>query len=103
MCSCFVCSSYPSVSSALSFDVRAGPAHQARVSWPLSVRTRSGFCIRLQMNTKRYSYNSASLINIGTISGVGDTSGLPRQPIRIAGELGGIRGDELVSGINNRV
>ena len=55
------------------------------------------------MNTKRYSYNCASLINIGTISGVGDTSGLPRQPIRVAGELGGTRGDELVSGINDPI
>ena len=98
-----VCSSGPSVATVLSRDARAGPAHQARVPWPLSVRARSGLCIRIQMNTKLYSYKRASLINIWTISGGRDASGLPRQPIRAAGELGGTRGDELVSGINNRV
>ena len=89
MCSCFVCSSCPSVASELSFDVRAG--------------TRFPFCIAIQTNTKIYSYNCASLINIGTKSGVGDSSGLPRQPIRPTGELAGRRGDELVVGINDRI
>ena len=57
----------------------------------------------IQINTQRYSYNCASLINIGIRSGVGDTSGLPRQPIRPTGELAGRRGDELVIGINDRI
>ena len=100
--SCFLCSSGPSVASELSFDVLAGPAHQALSVRSACVRTRFPVCNILQSITKLYSYNRASLINIETRSGAGDTSGLPRQPIHPTGELAGRRGDELVISINDR-
>ena len=48
-----------------------------------------------------YGVKRVSLINTGISSDVGDVSDLPRQPIRPTGELGGTRGDQLLSGIRD--